>query len=156
MIHGEGNKGNLNLLYSVVSKGIPWPLGAFENRRSFASVDNVCYVVSQLLEQNIESGIYNIADDEPLSTNDLISLIGKCTNKPSRIFKISKKLISICAKLGSIIRFPLNTQTLGKLTESYVVSNEKIKSALGITSMPIDVRTGLEKTIYSFNKKSNN
>ncbi|HHX67658.1 MAG TPA: NAD-dependent epimerase/dehydratase family protein, partial [Gallicola sp.] len=34
MIHGPGNKGNLNLLYNVVSKGIPWPLGAFDNRRS--------------------------------------------------------------------------------------------------------------------------
>ena len=25
MIHGPGNKGNLNLLYNVVRKGIPWP-----------------------------------------------------------------------------------------------------------------------------------
>ncbi len=31
MIHGLGNKGNLNLLYKLASKGIPWPLGAFEN-----------------------------------------------------------------------------------------------------------------------------
>ena len=30
MIHGPGNKGNLNLLYNVVKKGIPWPLGDFE------------------------------------------------------------------------------------------------------------------------------
>ena len=42
MIHGPGNKGNLNLLYNVVRKGIPWPLGAFENRRSFTSIDNLC------------------------------------------------------------------------------------------------------------------
>ena len=41
MIHGPGNKGNLNLFYGVVSKGIPWPLGAFENRRSFTSIDNL-------------------------------------------------------------------------------------------------------------------
>ena len=41
MIHGPGNKGNLNLLYGVVSKGIPWPLGAFENRRSFTSIGNL-------------------------------------------------------------------------------------------------------------------
>ena len=34
MIHGPGNKGNLNLLYGVVNKGIPWPLGAFENRKA--------------------------------------------------------------------------------------------------------------------------
>ena len=38
MIHGPGNKGNLNMLYGVVKKGIPWPLGAFENRRSFTSI----------------------------------------------------------------------------------------------------------------------
>ncbi|MCO7112538.1 NAD-dependent epimerase/dehydratase family protein [Bacteroides uniformis] len=29
MIHGSGNKGNLNLLYNVVRKGIPWPFGGF-------------------------------------------------------------------------------------------------------------------------------
>ena len=39
MIHGEGNKGNLNLLYSVVKKGMPWPLGDFENRRTFVAID---------------------------------------------------------------------------------------------------------------------
>src|SRR5690606_40901886 len=39
MIHGPGNQGNLNLLYKVVEKGIPWPLAAFENKRSFLSID---------------------------------------------------------------------------------------------------------------------
>lgn len=153
MIHGQGNKGNLNLLYNVVSKGIPWPLGAFENSRSFASIDNVCYVVSQLLTKDIESGIYNIADDEPLSTNQLIEIISKGCNKKARILNINKGFISLCAKLGSIIKFPLNSQTLGKLTESYVVSNKKIKSALGIERMPTSVSDGLEKTIRSFQDK---
>ena len=58
MIHGSGNKGNLNLLYNVVRKGIPWPLGAFENRRSFTSIDNLCYVVEGLLTKEVGSGIY--------------------------------------------------------------------------------------------------
>jgi hypothetical protein len=35
MIHGRGNKGNLNLLYKLAIKGIPWPLGTYENKRSF-------------------------------------------------------------------------------------------------------------------------
>ena len=48
MIHGPGNKGNLNLLYNVVKKGIPWPLGDFDNRRSFTSIDNLCYVIEGL------------------------------------------------------------------------------------------------------------
>ncbi|MDR1347298.1 MAG: NAD-dependent epimerase/dehydratase family protein, partial [Prevotellaceae bacterium] len=58
MIHGPGNKGNLNLLYNVVKKGIPWPLGAFENRRSFTSIDNLSFIVGQIIEKNIASGIY--------------------------------------------------------------------------------------------------
>ena len=49
MIHGPGNKGNLNLLYGVVSKGIPWLLGAFENRRSFTSIGNLQEVIKGLL-----------------------------------------------------------------------------------------------------------
>ena len=82
MIHGPGNKGNLNLLYSVVKKGLPWPLGDFENRRSFTSVDNLCYVVNGLIEKDVPSGIYHMADDEALSTNELIremcEVMGRC------------------------------------------------------------------------------
>jgi nucleoside-diphosphate-sugar epimerase len=49
MIHGPGNKGNLNLLYQFVSKGLPWPLGHFNNKRSFLSIDNLCFVIKELL-----------------------------------------------------------------------------------------------------------
>src|SRR5690606_30291220 len=34
MIHGPGNKGNLNLLFNIVKRGIPWPLGSYNNQRS--------------------------------------------------------------------------------------------------------------------------
>ena len=75
MIHGPGNKGNLNLLYGVVSKGMPWPLGAFENRRSFTSIGNLQEVIKGLLTKDVESGIYHMGDDEALSTNELIEVI---------------------------------------------------------------------------------
>ena len=84
MIHGSGNKGNLNLLYNVVRKGIPWPLGAFENRRSFTSIDNLCYVVEGLLTKEVASGIYHMGDDEALSTNELITLMCRALER-SRI-----------------------------------------------------------------------
>ena len=51
MIHGPGNKGNLNLLFKLVSRGIPWPLGAFENKRSFCSLDNLMFVFKELIER---------------------------------------------------------------------------------------------------------
>jgi len=150
MIHGPGNKGNLNLLYSLVSKGFPWPLGAFENQRSFLSVENLCFVIKELLIQtNIPSGIYNVADDTPLSTNDLIQLIAASQNKQAKIFHIPKGLISRLAKLGDYLHLPLNSERLQKLTESYVVSNNKIVAAMG-KPLPVNAKDGLLKTFGSF------
>ena len=153
MIHGPGNKGNLNLLYKVVKKGIPYPLGAFENRRSFTSIDNLSFVIEQLIVKNIESGIYNIADDESLSTNELIAIIAKTMNKPNRIWNWNANLIRIVANIGSILHLPLNNERLQKLTENYIVSNVKLKKALGINEMPIKAQDGFIKTIKSFEKQ---
>ena len=151
MIHGPGNKGNLNLLYSVVKKGIPWPLGAYENRRSFCSIDNISYVVEQLIvKKNIESGIYHVGDDEPLSTNELIRLISESVGKKSYIWKFPKGMMSAAASVGGALYLPLNKERLRKLTENYVVSNEKIKRALGIEKMPFSAQEGMRKTLDSF------
>jgi len=150
MIHGPGNKGNLNLLYQVVRKGIPYPLGAFENRRSFTSVDNLSFVIEQLIIKNIPTGIYNVGDDETLSTNELIALMAKILGKPNRTWNWNKSLIQICAKIGTTLHLPLNTERLQKLTENYVVSNAKLKQALGISNMPVRAEDGLKKTVNSF------
>ena len=150
MIHGPGNKGNLNLLYQLVSKGIPWPLGAFENQRSFCSIDNVCFVVNEILEnKNIPSGIYNLADDLAISTNRLIELISISHNIKSKIYKIPQKSIIRLAKLGDFLRLPLNSERLEKLTENFVVSNDKIVKAIG-KSLPVNAEDGLMKTFNSF------
>ncbi|KAF5079321.1 N-acetyl-alpha-D-glucosaminyl-diphospho-ditrans,octacis-undecaprenol 4-epimerase [anaerobic digester metagenome] len=151
MIHGPGNKGNLNLLYHVVKKGIPWPLGAYENRRSFCSIDNISYVVEQLIQRdNIESGIYHVGDDEPISTNELIRLISESVGKKSHIWKLPKGLMDTAARVGSVLHLPLNKDRLQKLTENYVVSNDKIKHALGIDRMPVSTKEGMRKTLESF------
>ena len=153
MIHGPGNKGNLNLLYSVVSKGIPWPLGAFDNKRSFCSIENISYVVEQIIvNENIIGDIYHVGDDEPLSTNELIKLISESVNKKSRIWKLPKGLMNCLTSLGGVLHLPLNKERLNKLTENYVVSNEKIKNALGIEHMPVSTVEGM-KNLESF--KSN-
>ena len=150
MIHGPGNKGNLNLLYNVVKKGIPWPLGAFENRRSFTSIDNLCYVVEGLLTKDVPGGIYHMGDDEAMSTNELIATMCEVMGKKPHIWKMNKGLMEGCAGIGTLLHLPLNTERLRKLTENYVVSNDKIKRALGIDKMPVTAKEGLIKTIKSF------
>jgi nucleoside-diphosphate-sugar epimerase len=150
MIHGPGNKGNLNLLYKIVSKNIPWPLGAFDNNRSFCSIDNLMFVINELIErEDISSGIYNVADDEPLSTNQLIDLIAQSQNIKPNVWKIPKGFINRLAKLGDLLHLPLDTERLQKLIDSYVVSNHKIKNAIG-KPLPVSSTDGLLKTFKSF------
>lgn len=154
MIHGPGNKGNLNLLYKVVQRGIPWPLAAFENKRSFLSIDNLNFLIGKILSnKNIPSGIYNFADDDSISTNELVKIIAEASGKKTKLWEVSANFISSFAKLGDMIKLPLNSERLKKLTESYMVSNDKIKKALEISSLPMSAKDGLTKTIKSFQSK---
>lgn len=150
MIHGPGNKGNLNLLYNVVRKGIPWPLGAFENRRTFTSVENICFAVNGVLTKDVPSGIYNMGDDEALSTNELIEEICASLGKKAHIWRLPKGLMNGVAKVGGWLHLSLNPESLRKLTENYISSNAKIKKALGVERMPVDAREGLKRTLESF------
>ena len=150
MIHGPGNKGNLNLLFAVVKRGIPWPLAAFENKRSFTSIGNVCAVVEELCKGSVPRGIYPLCDDEPVSTNRLIGLIAESRGTKARLWCLPKGLMRFVAKMGDVCRLPLNSERLGKLTEDSLVDNSKIKSALGWASMPIRAEDGLRETLKSF------
>ena len=147
MIHGKGVKGNLPLLFKFVKKGWPWPLAAFENQRSYASMGNVSYVVSELLKKGVASGTYNICDDDPISTNDVIQLINKALGREAKMLKVPKGIIQLGSRIGDVLHMPLNTERLKKLTSDYVVDNSQIKHALGIDLMPIKVEKGLRYTI---------
>jgi len=153
MIHGPGNKGNLNLLYKLTAKGIPWPLGAFDNKRSFCSVDNLLFIIKELIERDdILSGVYNVADNDPLGTNMLISLIAKSKNRNPIIWRIPPKIMNLLAKIGDLIQLPLNSERLEKLTQNYVVSNKKILNAIG-KDLPLKATDGMMKTLNSFNNR---
>lgn len=152
MIHGPGNKGNLNLLYQVVKKRIPYPLAGFQNKRSFLSVENLCFIIQALINRNdIESGIYQVADDEALSTNDVVSILAASLNKKPQLWNISPKIITFFAKVGDMLHLPLTTERLSKLTESYVVSNAKIKASIN-KKLPLNAKEGLQRTAASFSK----
>ena len=119
MIHGPGNKGNLNLLYKLVSKGIPWPLGTFDNKRSFTSIDNLIFMLNQIIENDIEAGVYNVSDDNPISTNRLIELIAESKSRKAKIWRVNKKLILLGAQIGDLLRLPLLISIKNKKTNGY-------------------------------------
>lgn len=152
MVHGAGDKGNLTLLYQLVKKGIPYPLSKFDNKRSFLSIDNFNFVLHNTIEkrQLLTTATFNICDDQPISTNEVISIIGEVLGKKIRRFAIPKKLIHLLASIGDKISLPLNSKRLKKMTSDLVVSNQKIKTALGVASLPVTAKEGLRKTFISF------
>ena len=149
MIHGPGNKGNLNLLWGIARRGFPWPLAAFENNRSFTSIGNICAAVEALCERG-ENGIYPIADDEMLSTNRLIELMAETCGRKPRLLHLPKGLMRFAAKMGDVLHLPLNTERLGKLTEDSFVDNSVLKKHLGWSQMPIRAEDGMRSTLKSF------
>lgn len=152
MVHGPNNKGNLNLLFNLVSLNIPWVLGSYSNQRSFCSIDNLINIIVEIIHRKeIESGTYNIADDGAISTNELVELIGLSMSKKIRIWKVPKVFINVLVWIGDRLGLPFNSNNLSKLTESYIVSNEKIKRQIK-KDLTISLREGLSITFKSFNK----
>ena len=159
MIHGPGNKGNLNLLWGVARRGVPWPLATFENHRSFTSIGNICAAVEALSTRTADGGgtpslpVFEVADDEMLSTNRLIELIAEACGRKARLWRLPKGLMRCVARIGDILHLPLNTERIEKLTEDSFVDNSALKAFLGWEKMPIGAEEGMKRTLESFGKK---
>lgn len=155
MVHGSGDKGSLGLLYKLISKGIPYPLASFENKRSFISIDNFSFFINEIVSnaEKLPNGIYHIADDEYVSTSEIIEIIKQVKQKHTPNLNLPKFLVKAIAKIGDVLPIPLNSLRLKKMTSNLTVSNQKIKSALGIEKLPLSAEEGLIKTIKSFKTK---
>ena len=81
----------------------------------------------------------------------MIQLLGESLGKPAKIVNLSPKVIRSIAKIVDVLTLHLNSERLQKLTENYVVSNQKIVNAIGKT-LPISSVDGLRLTFKSFIK----
>jgi len=150
MIHGKNNKGNLNDLYKFIKLGIPWPFGLYENKRSFCSIDNLLFVIEKLISiENIQSGIYNMADSEPLSTNEVVAMIANSQNRKLNKIDIPIKLIKLLGRLGDLFNLPFNSLKIEKLTQNFVVSNHEILKQIN-SNLPLTAKEGLAKTLFHY------
>ncbi len=151
-IHGPGEKGTIRKLYQSVLRGTPFPFGNYYNHRSFLTLKNLYFILEKIFEcyPRIESGIYNIADDKPLSTVDIIKLIEQSTGKKIRILNIPKNVINALGVIGNVLKLPINTSTIKKITSSRVISNNKIKRLLEIDKLPVSSDEGMLETVESF------
>lgn len=149
MIHGPGNKGNLRSLYNYVTTGAPYFYQTLENQRSFISVENLCFILNELISNNVEEGLYHLADDSPTKTIDLLQTISDVSGMKIRRIKIPRFVLNLLSKVGEYLPIPFDESKYVKLTSDFIVDNSKIKQAID-KPLPISAREGIRHTIESF------
>ncbi|WP_191277406.1 glycosyltransferase [Nocardioides flavus (ex Wang et al. 2016)] len=131
LIYGPEVKGNLRLLQSLVRLRIPYPLGAFQNSRSVLSIRNLAHVVELAGVGALPAGLYNVADDEPLSTVDIVRSMGAAAGRRPLVLRVPRGLVRLGATVGTMVGGPLTLERLEKMTESLVVDTSRLRRALG-------------------------
>ncbi len=124
---------------------VPAPIGPYGESKITA--EN--YILGKLNVENGELKV-NPYDDKQVYILRPCMIHGSGNKGKPHIWKINRGLMEFCARLGTLLHLPLNTERLRKLTENYVVSNAKIKAALGIDRMPVRAEEGIVRTIKSF------
>ena len=131
LIYGFNSKGNLNLLNKYVNLNLPWLLAAFENKKSLCNIENLFFVIENLINNNIDSGIYNISDNDIYSTNQIIKSLAITNKKLIFFIKIPKNVILWVFKFFDLFNNENKFQKiLNKITHTLIVDNSKIKNAI--------------------------
>ena len=128
--------------------GLPYPLGAFKNQRSFLFVENLGFIVQQFIQNTYAPGTYHLADDKSLSTAELVKLMARILGRNTSVWKIPKGLMGAGATVGTWFRLPFNNNAILKLTESLVISNQKVLRVIG-KPLPFGIEDGLKTSLRS-------
>jgi nucleoside-diphosphate-sugar epimerase len=98
LVYGPGVKANFRALLKAVHAGLPLPLGAARNKRSFVALDNlVDLLFGCVTHPAAASQIFLAADDEALSTAELVERVGAALGKPTRLFYVPPAVVRAAA-----------------------------------------------------------
>ena len=100
LVYGQGVKGNFQRLTRLVELGVPLPFASINNKRSLISLDNLIQILAKSISYPaLANQILLVADEQDLSTPELIRKIATSINKPVRLFHFPPNLLKILGKL---------------------------------------------------------
>lgn len=139
MIYGIGNKGNLPKLFYSLIRGVPFLFDGWKNKRSILAIENLNFIITELIKKNISSDFFVVSDDEPISTATMVDELFKNTNTSYIRWSLPSFLVRLIIWFSN----KLGVNTFEKLLGNLEVNNKKIKDALNTNKLPFDVRTSL-------------
>ncbi|MFL9924589.1 SDR family oxidoreductase [Herbaspirillum lusitanum] len=98
LIYGPGAPGNFNIMMKWLDRGVPLPLAAVDNRRSFVGLDNLTDLIKVCVTHSKAGGqTFLVADGEDISTSDLLRRLGMALGKPARLFSVPPRMLDLAA-----------------------------------------------------------
>ena len=153
LLYGPGNPGNMERLLRLLRLPVPLPLGGLRNCRSFLYVLNLADAVKVALAHPAAAGeVFCLADDEMLSTSELLRALGRAAGRPVRLFGVPAGVLEFMGRLGDGCerltgRSPgFNTEAVRKLRSSLPVSAAHFSALCGWRP-PFRLIEGLAATV---------
>jgi UDP-glucose 4-epimerase len=101
LVYGSGARGNFRLLVRTVQLGVPLPFASIRNRRAFLAVDNLSsFIVDRLSHASERFDIFLVADNEQISTPELIGRIARAAGTTPRLFPLPTFVLSALFRVG--------------------------------------------------------
>ncbi len=94
LIYGPGAKGNIARMMRIASLPLPLPLGAFSNRRSLLSIENLVQAVKFCLHNPATlNRTFIVCDPEPLTLAEIISTLREASGRPANLIRVPPTVI---------------------------------------------------------------
>ena len=140
LVYGAGVKANFASLLRAVKRGIPLPLGAIHNKRSFVYVGNLVSLILRCVDHPAAANqVFLVSDGHDLSTTGLLQACAAALGVKPRLLPVPKRLIEIGARL--LGRRSVAERLCGNLQ----VNCCKVRTLLDWTP-PVSVLDGLRAT----------
>jgi len=140
LAYGPGVKGNFLRLVNLVARGVPLPLGAIANRRSFVFAGNLADAIVKALAAPPAAGkTWLVNDGEDVSTPELVRLLAQSLGVKPRLLPVPLAVLGLAASLSG------RRNELARLAGSLQVDSTRIRRELGWRP-PFTLAQGLEQT----------
>ena len=148
LVYGPSVKGNFLSMMRWLESGIPLPLGAIHNMRSFVALDNLVDLIATCVHHRAAANqTFLVSDGEDLSTTLLLRRLGAALGKPARLLPVPEQLLMAVATAvgkGEVAR---------RLCGSLCVDITKTRQRLG-WSPPVGVDEVLKRTAEAFRREA--
>lgn len=156
LVYGSGNPGNMERLLRLINTGLPLPFGAIHNRRSFIFVGNLTSGIRHCLSHPAaRKRAFNISDTEPVSTPNLLRLLGKHSHRKVRLVPAPLPFLRMLGCVGDTVKrgFGISTgfdsYSIAKLCNSLTVDCSEIRDTGW--NPPYSVEEGIRMMMHPTN-----